>query len=54
MRRGNLAAVGMMVAIAGALVLLTDGATPWKAVVAWMLWAAGLGIALRNGRLQNG
>lgn len=29
MKRGNLAAVGMMVVIAGALILLTDGATAW-------------------------
>lgn len=50
MKRWNLTAVGMMVAIAGALVILTDGAETWKAVTAWGLWIVGFGLSVWNGR----
>lgn len=53
MKSWNLTTVGMMVAIAGALVILTDGAEPWKAVTAWALWGVGLGLAIWGGRPKN-
>ena len=53
MKGRNLSGIGLMVSIAGMLVILTDGATPWKVLTAWGLWLVGTGVAIYNARLRK-